>query len=350
MKTLVTGGNGHLGANLVRQLLAVGRRVRVLARGSANLQSLDGLDVEIVRGDILDEKSVARALEGCEALFHTAAAYRYYHRNPRVILETAVGGTRNVLHAASRHGKLQRIVYTSSVAAVGFCRHPGDKRDESHFNEEKVSVYNEAKTVAEKLALETARREGLPLVVVNPATILGPHDHKPTPSGQLVLQFLKKGAPVYWDGGMNLVGVEDVARGHLLAETHGRIGERYILAGDNLTMRQIYGALAELTGGRPPAVKMGALAATALGTVMEWAARLSGKEPLLTREMGKKLVGKYAFFDNAKARAELGFQPAPHRAVLAKALDWFLNSNFVDERIKGKIKLKEAPFAAEASV
>lgn len=356
MKTLVTGANGHLGANLVRELLREGRQVRALVRPKADLRGLKGLDVEIANGDILDEDSVLKALQGCESLFHTAAAYRYWHPTPRVILETAVEGTRKVLSAAHRCGKLQKIVYTSSVAAVGFCRAPHETRNENHFNEEKVSVYNEAKTVSEELARATARLHGLPLVVVNPATILGSHDYKPTPSGQLILQFLKKGAPVYWDGGMNLVDVEDVARGHLLAEKRGRVGERYILGGDNLSMLEIYRALARLTGRRAPLFKMGRRAAAALGTLMELGAKITGKEPLLTREYGKKLVGKYAFFDCGKACSELGYHPAAHRTVLAKGLDWFLNSEFVSEKIRSKVyphyrahleKIKEAPLAAE---
>jgi len=338
MKTLVTGANGHLGANLVRQLLAEGREVKAFVRPNADLRGLAGLDVEFARGDILNGDSIYRALEGCSSLFHTATVYRFWHKDPSMILHTAVNGTRNVLSAAQLYGKLNKIVYTSSIAAIGYVRSKNEFRTEYDYNTERISNYNEAKTFSEKIALALSIRLDLPLVVVNPATILGPYDFKPTPSGQLVLQYLKKGSPVYWDGGMNLVDVADVARGHILAEKKGHAGDRYILGGDNILISDIYKTLAELTGGKGPKFKMNRLAAICLGTVMEKLAKIRRREPLFTREVSESLVGKYAFFSCAKAKKELGFTSSNHRLVLAKAINWFLESEFVSPMIKERIK------------
>lgn len=174
-------------------------------------------------------------------------------------------------------------------------------------------------------------------MVVNPATILGPNDYKPTPSGQLVLQFIKRGAPVYWEGGMNLVDVEDVAKGHLLAEKKGNIHDRYILGGDNVTVRQIYKTLGELTGKKGAKRKLSHFGAVSIGILMETAAKLTKKEPIFTKELGQNLVGKYAFFDLSKAKRELGYEPKPHRVVLSKALKWFMESDFVPNKLKKNI-------------
>ncbi len=336
MKTLVTGANGHLGANLVRQLLAQGREVKAFVRPQADLRGLEKLDIEIVRGDILKGDSVFRALDGCDVLYHTAAVYSFWHQNPKVILDTALSGTKNVLSAAQLYGKLKKIIYTSSIAAVGFSPKADEQRSELDFNTERISVYNEAKTASEKVASALGIRLDLPLVIVNPSTILGPYDFKPTPSGQLVLQYLKKGAPVYWDGGMNLVDVEDVARGHILAEKKGGIGDRYILGGENVSIQQIYQTLAQLTGGRPAKWRLNRWGAVLIGSMMETAAKFTKRPPLFTKELGEKLVGKYAYYDLTKAKRELGYQTKSHRVVLAKALKWFLESEFVSQKIRNR--------------
>lgn len=338
MKTLVTGANGHLGSNIVRQLLAEGREVKAFVRPNSDLRSLEGLDVEIVKGDVLKGDTLFAAMEGCDILYHTATVYSFWHKNPQVILDTAMVGTKNVLSAAQLYGKLKKIIYTSSIAAIGFSSKPEEVRSELDFNTERISVYNEAKTASEKVASALGIRLDLPLVIVNPATVLGEHDYKPTPSGQLILQYLKKGAPVFWEGGMNLVDVEDVARGHILAEKKGSIGDRYILGGDNVTIKQIYQTLSELTGGAPSKFRLTRLGAICVGTVMETLAKFTQKAPLFTKELGEKLVGKYAYYDISKAKRDLGFQTKSHRVVLAKGLKWFLESDLVSDKIKKSVQ------------
>ncbi len=337
MKVLVTGANGHLGSHLVRQLLAEGREVKAFVRPTADLTHLDGLDIEIERGNILKGDTIFRALEGCDTLYHAAALYSYWHKDPQVILDTAMIGTKNVLSAAQLYGKLNKIVYTSSIAAIGFSSNPEDIRSELDFNGERVSIYNEAKTASEKVATALAIRLDLPIVIVNPATILGSLDTRPTPSSQLVLQYLKKGAPVYWEGGMNLVDVEDVARGHLLAEKKGYIGDRYILGGENVSIKQIYETLSELTGGSKPKIKLNRFGATSIGALAELIAKCKRKEPIFTKELGQNLVGKYAYYDISKAKRELGYQSQSHQKVLARAVKWFLESEMVSQKIKNRV-------------
>jgi len=348
LKTLVTGGTGFVGSRLVRRLLAAGRDVRVLARASSPLGALSGLDVEVVRGDILLTDTAYRALRGCDRLFHVAAVYVVWARDPQDILRPAVEGTRSVLGAAVRSGGLERIVVTSSAApSVGVSDSPDQIRDEGHsFNLEGAETYVVAKNRAEKVALEMQREHGLPLSVACPAGIFGPGDHKPTPSGENVVRFLVGlplvGFPVYPAGGLAIADVDDVADGHLAIEAHGRPGEKYLVAGENLTYRRMFEILAELTGLPAPRREVGRVASMAGGLLAEAGARLFGLPPLATYRYARDLVGRYMYYSSAKAQADLGWTHRPARDALARSVAWYLAAGRVPPSRRRTLRLAPA--------
>jgi dihydroflavonol-4-reductase len=329
MTTLVTGASGHIGAHVVRHLLAQGRAVRAFVRPTSNLKGLEGLDVEVARGDVLDRTSLEAALKGCSTVYHLAAVVAEWSQDSTIILKTAVDGTANLLQAVADHSGIERIVYTSSVAAVGMTRARHAPCDESHYNTEDFTHYSIAKTRAEHLAKGLADRHGLPLVIVNPAVVLGPLDFRPTPATQIVVRYLQYRLPIYVDAGANLVHVEDVARGHLLAEAYGRLGERYILSGENLTILELFTMLARLVGRRPPRLELGGGTLAALGWAAETIARLQGKPPLVTRARARSLVGRYSFYDASKARRELGYTSRPVRETLVDAVHWVRQQGWI---------------------
>jgi dihydroflavonol-4-reductase len=322
MTTLVTGASGHIGAHVVRHLLSQGRAVRAMVRPTSNLKGLAGLDVELVHGDVLDRASLLLALKGCSAVYHLAAVVAEWTHDPAVIYNTAIDGTANILHAAANTSGIARIIYTSSVAAVGMSPSSHDLRNESHTNTEDQTHYAIAKTRAERLAQEMAAHYRLPLVIVNPAVVLGPYDYRPTPATQIVVRYLKYRLPIYLDAGANIVHVDDVARGHLLAEQHGQIGKRYILSGTNLTLRELFSTLAQLVGRRPPRIKVGWRTLSIMGWGVELLARLQGKSPLFTRARARSVIGRYAFYDASRARQELGYTSRPVRQTLAETVQW----------------------------
>jgi dihydroflavonol-4-reductase len=322
MTVLVTGASGHIGAHVVRQLLAQGRTVRALVRPTSNLKGLEGLDVELVRGDVLDRASLTSAVKGCSVLYHMAAIVAEWAQDPAMIYATAIDGTANILHAVADTSGIERIIYTSSVAAVGLSESPHDLRNETHYNHEDTTHYSVAKTRAELQAKALAATYGLPLVIVNPAVVMGPLDYRPTPATQIVIRLLRFPAACYFVGGFNIVHVEDVARGHLLAQERGSIGERYILGGENLTMRDVFRLFAAMTGKRPPFLEVSRRTLQALGWGAELFARLQGKPPLITRARLRSIVGRYAFYDSSKAARELGYTARNARQVLADAVHW----------------------------
>jgi dihydroflavonol-4-reductase len=322
MRTLVTGASGHIGAHVVRHLLAQGRAVRALVRPTSNLKGLQGLDVELVRGDVLDPASLLPALQGCSVLYHLAAVVAEWSHDPALIYRTAIEGTANILQAVAHTSGIERIIYTSSVAAVGLSHSPQELRNESHYNSQDPTHYAVAKTRAERVAKEQSQKHQLPLVIVNPAVVLGPYDYRPTPATQIIVRYLKYRLPIYLDAGANIVHADDVARGHLLAEQHGKIGERYILSGDNLTLRELFSMLGQVVGRRPPSIELGRRTLSAVGWGAELLARLQGKPPLITRARARSLVGRYSFFDASKAQRELGYTARPARETLADAVQW----------------------------
>jgi dihydroflavonol-4-reductase len=320
-KTLVTGGTGFVGRAVVEELLAAGREVRVLARNPEH-PALAGLAVEVAVGDLRDPDSLDEALAGCTRLFHVAADYRLWVPDPATMYAINLEGTRRLLKAAAARG-LDRVVYTSTVGTLG---NPGDgtpgAEDTPVSLKEMVGHYKRSKFLAEAVALDFAR-QGLPLVVVNPSTPVGPWDFRPTPTGQMIVDFLKRRMPAYLETGLNLIHVRDVARGHLLAEGKGRVGEKYILGNDNLSLSRIFQLLAELTGMAAPKVRLPYWPVLGMAYVDEFIATYLRRRPPRMPVSAIRMAKKYMYFDNRKAVQYLGLTVTPVRQALAEAVEWF---------------------------
>jgi dihydroflavonol-4-reductase len=314
---LITGASGFLGWHLARVLLDRGYSVRALVRPGSRV---DSLDVEPVIGDLRDADSITRAVSGCGLVFHAAADYRLWAKDPRELYRSNVEGTRNVLQAARQAG-VERVVYTSTVGCIGI--------PESGIGDETAPVtlaemsgdYKRSKFQAEQVALEFARG-GLPVVIVNPTAPIGDHDVKPTPTGKIVLDFLKGDMPAFIDTGLNVVDVRDVAEGHWLACAHGKIGERYILGSENLTLAQILGKLAKLTNRKAPTVRLPYAVAYGAAMFSTALANLTGAAPRIPME-AVRMARKKMWVSVEKARLELGFTPGPAEQALSRAVDWF---------------------------
>jgi len=321
MKTLVTGASGHLGANLVRALGRAGREVRALVRPTSDRRGLEGERVEVVLGDVLDRRDVERAVAGCARVFHAAAVYSVDDREREQIVATAVEGTRNVLEAAARAG-VDRVVYTSSVATLGSSREP-EPRDETAPAPRGGSAYVEAKVRAEEVARELAGE--VPVVIVNPSVILGPWDFKPTPSTRLVARLLSSGgSPIHFRGGVNVVDARDAAEGHLLAESRGVPGERYILGGANVTFRQLLEEVAGLAGLRRPWLPVGRGMLLAAGSLAAVVARLRGSAPAASPARLRGLVGRFSWFTSEKAARELRWSARSFDQTIRDTVRWCL--------------------------
>ncbi len=324
MRILVTGATGFVGSAVARRLLARGHRVRALVRASSDLGNLEGLDMERVRGDLTDPPSLQAALAGCDALFHVAADYRLWTPDPKLLYAANVEGTRHLMEAALAQG-VERIVYTSSVATLGLHADgtPADE-DTPVSIHDMIGHYKRSKYLAERVVRELVATRGLPAVIVNPSTPVGPRDIKPTPTGRMVRDAALGRMPAYVDTGLNIVHVDDVAEGHCLALERGRTGERYILGGENLSLREILTIISSLTGRRPPRIRLPHELVLPLGYVAQtWARLRGGPEPRLTAD-GVRMARKKMYFSSAKARRELGYVSRPAREALADAVAWFL--------------------------
>lgn len=320
-RVLVTGGTGFVGSAVVRRLLASGRPVRVLARPAGDRRLLEGLPVEVADGDVTDAASLARAMRGCRELYHVAALYTLWARDRRRYYEVNVEGTRRVLQAAAEAG-VSRVVYTSTVGALGLPTGGGPGTETTPVSlADMTGDYKRSKFLAEEVAREFAGR-GLPVVIVNPSTPVGPRDHKPTPTGQMIVDFLCGRMWAYLPTGLNLVDVEDVAAGHLLAAERGRVGERYILGAENLTLAEIFRRLGRLTGIAPPRrqVSIGLVLPIAWGC--ECLAAVTGRPPRVALD-AVRMARKTMFFDPGKAVRELALPQSPVDGALRAAVDWF---------------------------
>jgi dihydroflavonol-4-reductase len=315
--TLVTGASGFVGWHVARLLLERGHRVRALVRPSS---AIPELDVEPVTGDLRDAASLARAVAGCDMVFHVAADYRLWSRHPDEMYRSNVDGTRNMLSAAEAAG-VERLVYTSTVGCIGVP--PGGIGDEDQpvSLAEMTGAYKRSKFLAEQVALEFAGR-GFPVVIVNPTAPMGDHDFKPTPTGQIVLDFLSGAMPAYIDTGLNVVNVRDVALGHWLAGEKGKVGERYILGSANLTLGQILAELARLTGRKAPTVELPYFVAWSAGAATTAWAWLSGAPPRVPLE-AVRMARKKMWVSHEKAARELGYSPCPAGSALNDAARWF---------------------------
>ncbi|HET9389173.1 MAG TPA: hopanoid-associated sugar epimerase [Steroidobacteraceae bacterium] len=321
MKALVTGATGFVGAAVTRALLQANWEVRVLVRQSSDRRNLQRLVLDIVTGDLTDRTSLARALADRDALFHVAADYRLGAPDPRELYRTNVDGTRNILNAARVAG-IARIVYTSSVATVGIPADGSPGQEDTPVAEtDMIGHYKRSKYLAEQIAREAALA-GTAVVIVNPSTPVGPGDVKPTPTGQLVLDAARGRMPAYVDTGLNIVHVDDVAAGHLLAFQHGRIGERYILGGEDMALREILGQISGLVGRRAPSVRLPRGLVMPIAYLAEGFARLTGHRTRITVE-GVRMARKHMFFSSEKARRELGYRFRPATQAFEDAIRWF---------------------------
>jgi dihydroflavonol-4-reductase len=343
-KILVTGASGFIGGRLVRKLVERGDDVKVLLRPSSSRAQLKGLPVEIAEGDVTIEHTVYRALAGVDRVFHVAAAYKFWDRDPSRILEPAVSGTRAVLEAVRRRGGIERVVVTSSVAALGCAKRPEPLDESAEWNLEGSEIYIVAKRRAEELAMSLAGE--LPIVVVQPAAVFGPADAKPTPSGAMIVRYLNWKAPIGFPGGpggISVVDVDDVAQGHVLAMEKGRIGERYVLGGENVTITKFVELLSSITGLRGPSSPQPKALVELVGRAMELRARLTGAEPELTHKMARDFYDGFMWVTSAKAERELGYAHRPARKTLARAVRWYLDRGYVDRKIAAEIRYDDLP-------
>ena len=326
--TLVTGGSGFLGSAVVRALIERGVRVRALVRASSPRDNLRGLDCEVVVGDLTDRETLKAALKGVRYLFHVAADYRLWARDPLEIIRANVEGTLNLKREALAAG-VERIVYTSSVAALRVAGATAPVDEAAALSpEEAIGAYKRSKIMAERAVEDMILREGLPAIIVSPTTPIGPRDIRPTPTGRILLDAARGRIPAFVDTGLNFVHVDDVAAGHLLAFEKGRIGERYILGGENLTLRQLLETIAELAGRKAPRLRLPRAPLMPLAFAAERFAHLTGKEPLLTLD-GLRMSRYRMFFTSAKAERDLGYRSRPYREGVVDALSWFRTAGYL---------------------
>ena len=327
MKTLITGASGFVGSAVLRQLISGGHEVRALVRRGSDRRNLEGLPVELFEGDLADPDSMRDAAAGCNTLFHVAADYRLWIPDPDAMYRTNVEGTVKLLQHAFDSG-VERAVYTSSVAALGL-RDDGGSADEDTpvIPEKIIGHYKRSKYLAEQAVLKIVREQKFPIVIVNPSTPVGPRDIKPTPTGRIILDTLNGKMPAYVDTGLNIVHVDDVAMGHMLALEHGQEGERYILGGENMTLKAILAEICNIAGLRPPGIKLPHNAIIPIAWIAERIAAITGSEPIATVD-SIRMAKKNMFFTSARAEKKLGYHPRPAKEGIADAIRWFRDNNY----------------------
>ncbi len=334
MKSFVTGATGFIGASIVRELLENNHEVRALVRRGSDTSNLSGLDVELIAGDILDPPTFNIGMKGCDTLFHAAADYRLWTLKPEDMYRINVEGTVSVLQGAVNNG-ISKVVYTSSVGTLGNPGDgsPGDETTPVSFSD-MVGHYKKSKFLAEREA-EKFAAAGLPLVVVNPSTPVGPMDIKPTPTGKIIVDFLNRKMPAYLDTGLNIIPVEDCARGHLLAAEKGKPGEKYILGNSNVTLHHIFLILSEVTGIPAPKFKLPYFPILVAAYLNEGIAKITEKEPLIPLA-GVQMAAKYMYFDASKAIKALGLPQNSIELALRRAVDWFIEKGYVKRNYSSK--------------
>lgn len=327
MTVLLTGASGFVGSAVLRKLLARGDSVRVLVRPESDRRNLEGLDVTFTEGNLLDGPSLERAASGCTALYHVAADYRLWVRRPQEMYDANVEGTRRLMQAALAVG-MERVVYTSSVATLGLNKDGSPAHEATPVSlDDMIGHYKRSKYLAEDVVKRMVTEEGLPAVIVNPSTPIGPRDIKPTPTGKMIVEAAAGRMPAYVDTGLNVVHVDDVAEGHLLAYDRGVVGERYILGGQNMALRDILAAIASLTGRPAPRIRLPHDLLWPVAAVAEMWGLISGREPFVTFD-GLKMSKKRMFFASDKATQALGYQPRPALDALKDAVTWFREAGY----------------------
>jgi len=334
MPVLVTGSTGHIGNNLCKALLEENRTVRAMIRSTSNTEPIRDLGVDTVEANLLVEESLAEAMQGCDVIYHTAAVYKTSAVNPEIeIIKPAVEGTRNVMAAAKERG-IRKIIYASSVAAIGGGNSFDHSLDESHWNTDPESPYYVAKARAEQLAHQLAEEYELNVVFVLPGLVLGPRDYRITPSNGLVRDFLNGKIPFSYDSAFTVTDVRDVVNGMLLAEKHGLPGERYILGGTQITIDDLFHQIAEMSTRSAPAIKVNANTAKVLAYPTKWLAGFLHSEPLLTPEFVQDNFGKFLNFSSAKAEKDLGYSYRPLLRILEDTINWLIERDEVPEDVR----------------
>jgi dihydroflavonol-4-reductase len=326
MKSLVTGASGFVGGAVVRALVAAGVEVRIIARPGNDLRHLAGLPMERVEGDLRNKDSLLRALQGCRHLYHIAAHYALWAKDPSIFYDVNVTGTRTLLEAAREAG-IERTVYCSTIGAIGLPPGGGLGTETTPVSiDQMAGHYKRSKYLAEQEVLKLAR-DGFPVVIVNPSAPVGTGDVKPTPTGQVIVDFMKGRMPAYIETGMNLIDVDDVAAGHLVAMEKGRVGERYILGNTNLMLREVFEILSRLTGVKAPTIKLPRLAILPLAYMTDWIASVTNTPPRIPLE-GIRMAKYTMHYDCTKAIKELGLPQTPVEAALDKAVRWFRDHGY----------------------
>ena len=328
MTTLLTGATGFVGSAVARALAVRGHTLRLLTRPGSDRRNLAGLDAEVVTGDLTDPASLARAARGCRYVLHVAADYRFWVPDPDAMLRANVDGAVAMIRAAADAGA-ERIVHCSSVAALGQIGDgtPADE-DTPAKPADFVGIYKRSKYLAEQAVLDLVRRDGLPVVVVNPSSPVGPRDIKPTPTGKMILDAAAGRVPAYIDTGLNVVHVDDVAEGHVLALERGRVGQRYILGGENLPLKDILALVCDVANRKPPSIRLPEAVLWPAAFAMEQLAKVTGIVPMMTRDH-LKMARKKMYFSSAKAVAELGYRPRPVRSAMEDAVAWFRSAGML---------------------
>ncbi|MDG9668589.1 NAD-dependent epimerase/dehydratase family protein [Hahella sp. CR1] len=346
MKVLVTGANGHIGSHVVRQLLDQNHEVRAFVRKSSDLRGLNGLKPEFAYGDVKDPTAVEAAAEGCDAIIHMAAVYKTIAKSVEEIVEPALQGAENVFKAAHKHG-VKRVVYTSSVASIGFSYDPHALRSGEDWNDDAQNAYYVAKTRSEKAAQKLAREYDIHLVVICPAIVLGPNDYRITPSNQLVMDWLNGFGQTY-PGGLNLVDVRDVAAAHVAALSKGENCKRYVVGGENIEVKEIGAALKRLTGVKPIHLPTGRGLTLTFARVVETLCKLLHIKPPFTYDLVYEVVGRYAYYDCSEAAKDLGVKPRDAEETLKDCIAWLLSQNKLKPRIAAKVAPKIPTHPASA--
>mgnify|MGYP001453490766 CR=1 FL=1 len=330
MTILVTGASGFIGSAIVRRLVCAGNKVRGLVRSASDKGNLEGQDIEIVEGDLIDQASLYRAVSGCSGIFHVAADYRLWVRNPREMFRTNVVGTRNIMCVASE-AAVEKIVYTSSVATLGLPAEGGVGDEQTPVSaRDMIGPYKTSKFKAEQEVRHFANEKGLPVVIVNPSTPVGPGDIKPTPTGKMVVEAASGRLPAFVDTGLSIVHVDDVANGHVLAYQHGQIGERYVLGGQNLSLKEILCEIAAIVGKPAPRVCLPHNLLMPVAYIAEVLTRITGgREPIISIDSAR-IARKKMYYSSDKARVAFGYSARPAREALQDSVMWYSQHGYIN--------------------